>query len=417
MLDTDSSSDFLFQEKTPLMNAVFTNMEEIPSQGFNLLIKAKRFGKWFVLKGLKEEYRRHPVYRQVLKKEFDIMVQLSHPSIVSVFAWEEVRPYGPCIVMEYVDGITLAEFLSKKHSKSQRLRILYNILDVLRYVHARQVTHRDLKPANILITHNNRNVKVIDFGLSDMDYYSILKEPAGTLHYMSPEQKEECTPDVRNDIFSLGVMMQQFHLGRGYQSVVRRCLDKIDRRFMDVDQLEQAIRRVETRQARFWSMMLAGVLIGLVGVIGWQGLQIYHLSEERKQAGEIIHAMNRKIYQITDSLDQLQAIRQGMEAQVQKQQNLEQAINEGKRVIDRYVKMTRIENYMDTLSSLVSLQENNLYNEVVPQLWQISRDYTERLADDFTESERVQIESLINTYTTKEYTEKWIKCINELSME
>lgn len=415
MVDTNSSSDFLLQEKTPLMDGVFTNIEEIPSQGFNLLIKAKRYGKWFVLKGLKAEYRQHPVYQQVLKKEFDIMVQLSHPSIVSVFSWEEVEPYGSCIVMEYVDGITLAEFLAQKQTKSQRLRILYNILDVLRYVHARQVTHRDLKPTNILITHNNRNVKVIDFGLSDTDDYSILKDPAGTLRYMSPEQQVGNTPDVRNDIFSLGVMMRQFHLGHGYQAIVHRCLDRIDRRYANVDQLEQAIRRVEMRQTRYWRLALTGILLGLVGVIGWQGRQIYRLSAEREQAGETIYAMNRKIFQITDSLDQLQDIRQSLETQLQKQQKMELAISEGKRVIDRYVKTSRIENYMDTLSNLVYLQSYNLYNEVVPHLWQISRDYTENLSDDFTEDERVQIESLINSYTVKQYTEKWVKRIEDLS--
>ena len=234
-INSNSSSDFIYNNIIQEGEKDFTNFSERPSQGFNIMIKAKRFGKWFLLKGLKEEYRHDPVYQKVLRKEFEIMASLSHPSVVSVFSLEEVHPYGTCIVMEYVDGITLVEFMLHPQSTDQRLRVFYNILDAMRYIHANQVTHRDLKPSNILVTHNNRNVKIIDFGLSDTDYFSILKEPAGTQQYMSPEQQSGSTPDARNDIYSLGVILMNLNLGKSYQGIVKRCVAPIEQRYADVD--------------------------------------------------------------------------------------------------------------------------------------------------------------------------------------
>jgi serine/threonine protein kinase len=71
--------------------------------------------------------------------------------------------------MEYVDGMTLAEWLSTSPSRAQRERALAQSLEVLEYIHSLQLVHHDLKSSNILITRNGQNVKLIDFGLSDTD--------------------------------------------------------------------------------------------------------------------------------------------------------------------------------------------------------------------------------------------------------
>ena len=126
-----SSSDFIYNEIRE-NEKDFTNLTELPSHGFNILIKAKRFGKWFLLKGLKKEYRNDPTYQRLLRKEFEIMVSLSHPSIVSVFSIGNVSIYGTCIIMEYIDGITLAEFMLQPQNSDLRLRMFYNILDANR---------------------------------------------------------------------------------------------------------------------------------------------------------------------------------------------------------------------------------------------------------------------------------------------
>ena len=115
-----------------------------------------------------------------------------------------------------------------------------------------QVVHRDLKPRNVMVTSNGGYVKLIDFGLADTDSHAILKQPAGTLRYIAPEQARLAQADVRNDIYSLGVMMQEMNdrlptanpLRRVVpQHIVDRCLAPIDHRWQDMDALLEALRR------------------------------------------------------------------------------------------------------------------------------------------------------------------------------
>jgi serine/threonine protein kinase len=71
--------------------------------------------------------------------------------------------------MEYVDGMTLAQWLNSSPARAQRERVLAQLLEVMEYIHGLQLVHNDLKSSNILITRNGQNVKLIDFGLSDTD--------------------------------------------------------------------------------------------------------------------------------------------------------------------------------------------------------------------------------------------------------
>ena len=369
-MDTTSSSNFIYHNIQET-EAGFTNFMELPSQGFNILIKAKRFGKWFLLKGLKEEYRHNPVFQEVLRKEFEIMANLSHPSIVSVFSKEEIAPYGMCIVMEYIDGITLTEFMLQQQTEEQRLRIFYGILDAIRYIHSHQVVHRDLKPSNILITHNNRNVKIIDFGLSDTDYYTILKEPAGTKKYMSPEQQLGNTPDVRNDIYSLGVILMNLNPGKAYHGIIKRCIAPIEQRFSDIDQLEKALQDVSNRKKRRWLVGLTALTIILASLIVWQSVQLQQLSDERSLSADSISAMKQMIIltnrnyneklknqekvitEISDSLERVNLLNQKLSHLEKHDMKVKQSIEESKKEMDRYILNTGVPQYLDTLSSLL----------------------------------------------------------------
>ena len=432
-MDTTSSSNFIYHNIQET-EAGFTNFMELPSQGFNILIKAKRFGKWFLLKGLKEEYRHNPVFQEVLRKEFEIMANLSHPSIVSVFSKEEIAPYGMCIVMEYIDGITLTEFMLQQQTEEQRLRIFYGILDAIRYIHSHQVVHRDLKPSNILITHNNRNVKIIDFGLSDTDYYTILKEPAGTKKYMSPEQQLGNTPDVRNDIYSLGVILMNLNPGKAYHGIIKRCIAPIEQRFSDIDQLEKALQDVSNRKKRRWLVGLTALTIILASLIVWQSVQLQQLSDERSLSTDSISAMkqmitltNQKhneklkeqekvITEISDSLERVNLLNQKLSYLEKHEMKVKQSIEDGKKEMDRYMLSTGILQHVDTLSSILYYKADK-YSNLATEVLEHAKAYSRQLAPELTENECSQIEYLLNNSVHEKYTKKWLNKITELSKQ
>lgn len=135
----------------------------------NTIYTAKRYGKRYLLKAISPEYQSLTDIRLLQEKEFSLGISLSHSNIAETYSLEEVPELGRCIVMEYVDGMTLAQWLNSSPSRAQRERVLAQLLEVMEYIHGLQLVHNDLKSSNILITRNGQNVKLIDFGLSDTD--------------------------------------------------------------------------------------------------------------------------------------------------------------------------------------------------------------------------------------------------------
>ena len=208
----------------------FADLQEVyvSASGYGRLFRCQRYNRLHMLKALKPAFVGNPFYEQALRKEFDIGYQLEHPHVCRALGWETLPGLGHCIVMEYIDGLTLREFMEQGRLTPELARkFVQELCSALGYLHGKQIVHRDLKPENILVTYNGNNIKLIDFGLSDCDDYDALKLPAGTRYYLAPEALKPGQPlDLRADIYSLGIILGEMAerlKDKRLAAVSRRC--------------------------------------------------------------------------------------------------------------------------------------------------------------------------------------------------
>lgn len=410
-----------------VLSSLFEEMTSLPCLGFNSLTRARRYGRWWLLKGLKEEYRNQQLYQTLLRKEFDLLITLQHPNIVSAATFENVENLGPCIVMEWVDGQTLADWLQTERTLAERLALLHELLDALRYIHGKQLVHRDVKPSNIMVTHNGHHVKLIDFGLADASSFAILKQPAGTEGFMSPEQAHERKADQRNDIYSVGCVMELLHLGRPYQRIVKRCKAPIADRYASVEELRHAVDNAHSIRAKGWAIGGILILIAFVAVIyntygvGGDAIGSHNkpqetASSEKKidennQEKEVRSKSNVKTLQEESRIEteKKNAANQNKSAasllQQEKAQHrnnktkdLATMIAEGKRQIDQLWKETNVEGTDDiSEQSLRFIAFCKTCNDF------IIRDYLATLPSTLSASECTSVEQTLSSYMADRY--------------
>ena len=231
----------------------FSNYEEIARGSTHVLFRARRYGRWYVLKGISNELRGNAIYEEWLYKEYSVGVSLDNPLLVRVESLEDDAVAGRCIVMEWIEGETL-DIWMKGRSVSERRRVFNQILDAVDYLHRHGIYHHDLKPSNILVTADGR-LKLIDFGLSDGPQYAAFKHSAGSNGFAAPEQKAGTSADHRADIYVLGRLMQML-FGRRYSHAVRYAMrEDPTRRPQSVDELRSLMH------PRWWLSLLVVVLL------------------------------------------------------------------------------------------------------------------------------------------------------------
>lgn len=258
---TDSISSGILETPNGVLvsDTCFSDIKLVSGGAYCCFYRARRQGQWWGLKCLKEEYKANPFYESLLKKEYNLLCKLNHSVIVRTQGMEHVEELGMCIVQEYVEGKTLDK---TKGTRADRRRWFKELLEAVGYIHSLQIVHRDLKPQNVLVADNGQHIRLIDFGLADADNFIELKQTAGTLHYMSPEQQRGGAPDARNDVYSLGVMMRELQMGLVYNLVAARCTGKIERRYKSAQAILEAIQRVKRIFATVATLILtAGILL------------------------------------------------------------------------------------------------------------------------------------------------------------
>ncbi len=169
----------------------------------------------FALKTLNTTITSETTWRR-FQKEIDAASRLDHPNLVKAVDFGLLEDERPFMVMEFVEGITLADAISSRGrlSTDDALSIFIPLTDALAYAHRENVVHRDLKPSNIMLQSKGGEVvpKLVDFGIAKIASESgkTLTQTAdvfGTPLYMSPEQCVSAIVDHRSDIYSLGCVL------------------------------------------------------------------------------------------------------------------------------------------------------------------------------------------------------------------
>jgi len=255
----DSSTFFTAPDYSVSESLSTLKLVHSSEQGFCDIFRIDRGGRFRALKCLKPERRGDALYENLLRKEFEIGYQLDHPNICEYYSFTQVEGLGNCIEMEWVDGRPLEQVIEEKPSKELSDHIVDGICDALSYLHSRQILHRDLKPSNILVTYKGDNVRLIDFGLSDSDTHSILKTPAGTAEYTAPEVLKGGEADIRNDIFSLGVIL--FRLSRKYYRIARKCCEmRPSARYASAAEVKKAVHSNSSLYAGLAFILLVALM-------------------------------------------------------------------------------------------------------------------------------------------------------------
>ena len=269
-------------------NSSYTDSVLIRETSTSRLYRVSREGKHFMFKTARDNSE---ILTSLIRREYEMSMTLNHPYIAYVFTYEGIPGIGEGIVMEYVDGCSLADFLSGNPDMGLRRRVLLQLFEAVAYIHRKGIIHNDLKPENIMVTRSDNNVKIIDFGLSDDDAHYLLKTLGCTLEYASPELLRRETLDVRSDIYSLGLLMKDILGNRNAFISSKASRQSPDRRYGNVDALIRAYSRRHLPALVILSIfILTAIIAPYIQIAHTRGIQsereafrdsVYRDTEER----------------------------------------------------------------------------------------------------------------------------------------
>jgi serine/threonine-protein kinase len=186
-------------------------------------------GRQVVVKVMHDHVASDPKFRDRFQRETLMMARFQHPYVVTLFDASLNDPQGPCIVMEYIKGITLDTLLQRNNrlTPTRIVRLLGQLCEALQAAHTQGIVHRDLKPTNLMVVDPDtpyEKIKVMDFGLAKLidnervPVHQVTQTGAdfavGTPGYISPEQVRGDEMDHRSDLYSVGIILFELLTGK-----------------------------------------------------------------------------------------------------------------------------------------------------------------------------------------------------------
>ena len=253
-----------------------------------------------------------------------------------------------------------------------------------------------------MITHNGNHVKLIDFGLSDTDDFAILKQPAGTPGYISPEQIISRQADIRNDIFSIGCILEKILPGKAYTAIIKRCKAPIAQRYANVDELKaDFVARRNSHPGIKRTIIAALACIILLGFISYPLLH----QQKKRTSNTPAHTEAKKetsrqqasnAAPFSENKQSRQPVAAEPSSTSQKQGA--ELLSKGKKAIDKMWK----ESGIDTIRS-AETKSKAFYQFVDKSNDFITTTYPQTFSKDITGNRKTDIIYELSSYTTERY--------------
>ena len=274
--------------------------------GNSRLFTAQNNGRKVVLKALKKERCNEPKSKAALRQEYDVTSALDNKFVRKALDYVSIQGLGDCIVLEFVEGKTLAEHVRVGSlSEKQVKNILIDVCDALAYMHRNQVVHSNLKPENILVTASDYRVKLIDLGVpmtdDETDRELLIKE----MEFVAPEIIKGEESDSRSDIYSLGKIMEFFgerNITKQYNAVATHCTQfSKEQRYESISEVKSAITKGHS-VLRVFIVLLA---LALLGGLAFVYVPKIKANIEKERAERMAFDFERAVENMQDELPAL----------------------------------------------------------------------------------------------------------------
>ncbi|MBR3711389.1 MAG: protein kinase [Bacteroidales bacterium] len=250
----------------------FTNIKPFYASvhGNSRLFTANYNGRKVILKALKAEVADDAECKENLKKEYELTSELEYKFIRKALGFENIEGLGNCIILEYIDGKSLAEHvrvgtLNEKQVKS----VLIDLCDGLNYMHQRGIIHCDLKPENIIVTAADFRAKIIDIGLPETKYKTDRELLIKENEFIAPELIKGEEADPRSDVYSMGKIIEfigERNMLSQFSSVATHCTQfSREQRFDSISEVKSVI----TKGYSVFKLIILLLVLAALGVAAY----------------------------------------------------------------------------------------------------------------------------------------------------
>lgn len=276
------------------------------SHGNSRLFTAQCNGRKVVIKTLKADRADNAQCRAALRNEYEMTALIDNKFVRKAIDFVRIEGLGDCIVLEFVEGKTLAEHvrvgtLSKKQVKN----VLVDICDGLSCLHRNNMVHCNLKPENIIVTAADCRAKLIDIGVPvtdpDADRELLIKE----MEFIAPEIIKGESYDNRADIFSLGKIMEfigERNIARQFLPVATHCTQfSKEQRYDSIAEVRSAI----TKEHPTMKVVVLAIALVVVGAMAYIYVPKIAANVDKERAERRVAEFNRELGKMQDELPEL----------------------------------------------------------------------------------------------------------------